>query len=179
MARFGARGANVFVEPATCSDPERSDFTAASVTTKIKMLALRFEPALPSNVTGLGVFHRSEVSRQEVVPGRNRRVPDGISTTHCVRFSTASGTVPGELRERSLSSWVVRLNAAASGFWALVNCALATMLITHNEVATAYRRRSVRIPPIFDSIAVRERGCRGISDTSMPLNLPRARTRAV
>jgi hypothetical protein len=56
MARFGATGAGVFVELATCSDPDRSDFTAASVTMKIKISALRLEPALPSKVTIVGVF---------------------------------------------------------------------------------------------------------------------------
>jgi hypothetical protein len=45
------------VELATCRDPDRSDFTAASVTTKIKISALRLEPALPSKVTTVGVFH--------------------------------------------------------------------------------------------------------------------------
>jgi hypothetical protein len=59
MARFGATGASGFVELATCSDPDRSDFTAASFTTKIKIsvLPLEPEPALPSKVTRVGVFH--------------------------------------------------------------------------------------------------------------------------
>src|SRR5256885_6399971 len=163
MACFGATGARVFAELAICSDPDRSDCTAASVTMKIKILALRLEPALPSKVTTVGVFHWSEVSRHDAVPGRRRRVPAGISTTHCARFSTASGTAVGELRDSSLSSWVVRLSAAPSSS-ALVDCALATMLTRHNAMAAVYRSNSVHVPPIFNSSAIRERGCHGICD---------------
>jgi len=57
MARFGATGARVLEEPETCSDPDCSDFTAASVSTKIKILVLGLEPDLPPNATSLGLFH--------------------------------------------------------------------------------------------------------------------------
>src|SRR5207248_9364536 len=98
--------------------------------------------------------------RHEAVPGRSRRVPAGISTTHCERFRTASGTVLEELCESSLSIWVVRLSAAL-GSTALVDCAVATMLTRHKEIIAAYCSNSVRIPPIFDSSAIWESGYHG------------------